>query len=206
MEIAYLALGSDYRFASAEMCRQSIRHYKRVLADFDNLPSICAKANWYIGWILADLLQRPREAIAFYQVIATDYPATTMNLEPPVPWVSLVLPQSDDKPREVYERPSYYWASLALLEIIRLSENNDERWTAFTALWSNYRNSLATGYAMRELLNGPRSVALKAASYARAHLDAHNFSGSIDQEIRAALSKLSGQASSSAEHPGRGEK
>jgi hypothetical protein len=51
MELAYLILGADYRFATPGQCHRAIEAYRRVLVDHAELPAVCAKANWYIGWI-----------------------------------------------------------------------------------------------------------------------------------------------------------
>ncbi len=206
LEMAYLALGSDYRFATPDECRRAIDQYQRVLNVYHDMPFISAKANWYIGWILGDLLKQPREAIAYYQAIVANFPETTLNLKPPVPWVSMVLPQIADRPREVYERPAYFWAGIALLEIIRLSDINAEKWSAFQKLWSDYRDSLATAYAIRELINGPPTLVQKTAVYARAHLDAKDISGPLEKEIRAALRNASFVKETAPSKPYQGEK
>jgi len=187
LELAYLTLGSDYRFATPAQCRAAISQYKQILSDFSDLPFICAKANWYIGWILADLLHERRNAAAYFQTVIDQYPDTALNLKPPVPWVSLVLPQIADRPQAVYERPTYYWGSIALLELVRISEAEADKWSAFQKLYSDYRSRQATGYAIHELLKGPPSLAQKTVPYAKNHLDAMLFSRPLAKEIRGLL-------------------
>lgn len=187
LELAYLSIGSDYRYASKEECLLAINNYKKVINDYIDLPSICAKANWYIGWIYAELLNNREEAIAYYQTIIKQYPEEKFNLVPPVPWVSLVLPQIDRKPQTVYARPTYYWASIALLEIIRISNNEHEIWTAFQKLYTDYTNSIATGYAIRELLLSSPPLSEKIIVYANTYLNRMQFAPALAREIPAIL-------------------
>lgn len=198
LELAYLALGSDYRFTSREESAVAISKYQAIIEKYSDIPSVCAKANWYIGWILADLLDKPREAAFYYHVIVDQYHDSKLNLKPPVPWVSLVFPQVETRPQIAYERPTYYWGSIALLELIRISDDESEKWAAFQKLYAKYRSSLATGYAMRELLYGPPALAQKTVAYAQNHLNAMLFGSVLAKEIPKLLRtiKLSNQGGS----------
>lgn len=198
LELAYLDLGGDYRFADSAACLRAIDKYQAVAAQYVDLPSICAKAHWYMGWIYADLLNHKRNAIAHYQTIVKQYPDETLSLKPPVPWVALVLPQAIEKPVAVYEYPIYKWSSIALLEIIRNTECEEEKWIAFETLWSQDRASLAMGYAFRELVCDSPLLAQKVAARAGVYLEARLFSKPIADEVRAALKSLNaGEAASS---------
>lgn len=187
LELAYLALGRDYRYASAAQCHAAIGNYKKILSGFSDLPAICAEANWHIGWILADLLNEPGKAAAYFQTVVEQYPDVHLHLKPAVPWVSLVLPQVDNRPQAVYERPRYYWSSIALLELVRTSKKQADKWSAFEKLYTDHRNSPATAFAMRELLNGPPSLRRKTAALAKQHLEAMMFSSPMAKEVRQLL-------------------
>ena len=156
LELAYLALGADYRFADSAACQRALAKYQRIASQYTDLPSVCAKAHWYMGWIFADLLKQRRKAIDHYQMIIDHYPDATLS-------------------------------SIALLEIIRKSENEDEKWIAFEKLWSGDRTSLAMGYAFRALVNDSPSLAQKVATRANIYLDAELFSRPIAEEVRIAL-------------------
>lgn len=190
MELAYLTLGTDYRFAMPEQCRMAIEAYRQVVVNYTDLPAVCAKANWYIGWILADLLNERHEAATYFLAIIETYPDAKLSLAPPVPWVSLVLPRSEDQPQTVYDRPSHIWGSLALLELIRISDTEVDKWLAFTKLYTRYPRSLATAYAMRELLMGSPWLAQKTVAYAKTHLKAMRFRRPLADEIPKLLDKI----------------
>lgn len=189
LELAYLSLGADHRFATPTECRDAVDRYRQVLSDYADIPAICAKANWYIGWILADLLLEHRKAVPYFQAIVHRYPQAALNLKSPVPWVSLVLPQIAQRPHTVADQPDIYWAGIALLELVRIGEHEADRWSAFQKLYSEYPRSPATGFAMRELLNSSGSLARKAAPLAQAYLDAGFFSRPLAREIPGLLEK-----------------
>ena len=190
LELAYIALGSDYRFATPDECRSAIDKYHRILKDYAHLPDVSAKANWYIGWILADLLNEPRKAAVYYQTVVDRYPKATLSLKSPVPWVSLVLPQVEDRPKAVYQRPIYYWASLALLELVRNSEDADDALIAFKTLYTDFRGSQATGYAIRDLLKDRQNLVGQIAPYAKEYLEAKLFTRSMEKEVRELLGRM----------------
>lgn len=191
LELAYLALGHDYRLADPSACRQALECYAQVIGTYEDLPSICAKAYWYMGWILTDLLQEKRSGMDKYWVVVDRYPDEIMRLEPAPPWVRLVLPEGRNKERAVYEQPAYYWSSLALLEIIRTGENLEERRNAFQTLWLHDSNSLATGFALLKLLCSTPALAGEISEYAGAYLESGNPTRSLAEDIRKTLERLS---------------
>ncbi len=190
LELAYLALGDDYRFTDPAACRRALEKYGHIASEYTDLQSVCAKAHWYMGWIYADLLKQPRKAIEHYQVVVKRYPEALLNLKPPVPWVELVLPQAIKKPMAVYEYPAYKWSSIALLEIIRNSDNEEEQWHAFEKLWSDDPTSLTVGYAVRKLVNGSPSLALKVALRTGVHFKDRPFSRPMAEDVRRMLQSL----------------
>ena len=187
LELAYLALGADYRFAPPSACLQAVAEFRRVADQYPELPDICAKAHWYMGWIYADLLHKKPEALVHFHIIVDRFAAATLKIEPPVPWVSLVLPQAADQPRAVYDGPAYSWRSMALLEIIRDSDAEHEKWAAFQLLWKQDRPGVATGHALQILLQGPATLARRTVPYARLCLKTKSFSRPLAEEIEAAL-------------------
>jgi hypothetical protein len=191
LELAYLAFGRDYRLADPSACQQALGRYARVISMYENFPSICAKAYWYMGWILTDLLREKRSGIEKYWIVVDRYPDEIMRLEPAPLWVSVVLPKDRSKEPAVYEQPAYYWSSLALLEIIRTGESLEERRHAFQTLWYHDSTSLATGYALLELLRGTPALALEISGYAGSYLESGNPTRSLAEDIRNTLERLS---------------
>lgn len=190
LELAYLALGTDYRFANPRECRLAIGHYKEVLESYEDLPDIRAKAIWYIGWILSDLLDEPQNAASYYQKVVDEYPNVTLSIKPPVPWVSLVLPQVEDRPQAVYARRTYYWASISLLQLVRIHDDEKRKWSAFEKLYSDYRSSLATAYAIRDLLKAAPEMARKTLPLAKKHLESMLFHRSMAREISRLIDEI----------------
>lgn len=189
LELAYLALGHDYRLADPTACRQALECYARVISMYEDLPSICAKAYWYMGWILTDLLQERRRGIDKYWVVVDRYPDEIMRLEPAPPWVRLVLPKVQNKERAVYEQPAYYWRSIALLEIIRRSDSLEERRHAFQILWLHDSTSLAAGFALLELLCSTPAPAGEISEYAWSYLECGNPTRSLAEDIQKSLER-----------------
>lgn len=187
LELAYLALGGDYRFAGERACRNALRQYERIAAQFSDLPDIAAKAHWYMGWIYADLLRQKKDALAHYHIIVARYPDAVLKLEPPVPWVSLVLPRNADRPPAVYESPVYPWRSMALLEIIRNSDDDEEKWTAFERLWARDQVGTITGHALLALLRGSPTLGQRASGPARIYLQTQPAGRSLAKEMRTVL-------------------
>ncbi len=171
LEMAYLKLGVDHRFADAKMCLEALADYRRIIASFPELPDICVKAHWYMGWILTDLLNRKKEGIEHHQTVYRYYPDARVKMESPVTWVVLVMPEIKSNAQASTKKKALYWASLALLEIVRKSVREEERLEAFQALWAGYRESLATGYALCVLLKGPTSSSSKVVNCAKEYLE-----------------------------------
>ena len=56
LDLAYLQLGGDYRFALESSSFAAIKNYKAILEGYSEFADIVVKAHWYIGWIYSDLL------------------------------------------------------------------------------------------------------------------------------------------------------
>ncbi len=198
LELAYMTLGADYRFANRIACLSAIEKYRRITDEFSELPAVEAKAHWYMGWIYADLLGQKSRALAHYQTIVSHYPNAAFKLESPVPWLTLVLPQPPEERQRIYEHSVYSWRSIALLEIIRNTKDEKAQWTALKMLWSDDRNGPATGPALKHLLRESHTLRQKASAITRSALEARLFSPPIAKEIHHALylpEPCSGQAS-----------
>ena len=140
-----------------------------------------------MGWIHADLLNQKRQAIVHYRIVYERYPDARIKIESPITWVVLVMPQNKTEIKAVDRQKVRYWASLALLEIIRNSAREQERWEAFQTLWSDYRSSLETGYALCALLNGPKYISRKVIGRAKEYLEEQDRSQPLADEIRKGL-------------------
>jgi tetratricopeptide (TPR) repeat protein len=188
LDLAYLQLGGDYRFAPQHTAFEAIKAYKDILREYEEYPEIQVKSYWYIGWIYADLLQDPEKGIEYYRIVARDYPEDRIFLLSPAPWVSIIYPDDESLQTALNTPPEKNWAALALLEIIRNSENTEEAWAAFLRLWGEYRNNVATGFALRLILEKRHNVD-EALIIAREFME-KNFSnvhilGDIQKQINA---------------------
>jgi tetratricopeptide (TPR) repeat protein len=152
LDLAYLQLGDDYRFASDKAYFDALDSYSAILSEYADLPEIMAKALWYIGWISTDLLYDRQRGLAAYRRVVEDYPREKVSLLPPAPWVSIIYPPESSQRNLVQEPSEKNWAALALLEIIKHTEDPEAAWVTFMRLWGDYRNDVATGFALRHVL------------------------------------------------------
>ncbi len=150
--LAYMNLGLDYRFATKENFDKAILAYQDVINSFKGHPRILIKAQWYLGWIYCDLLGEKKVGIQYYWQIVKTYPDVKMGISSPVPWVSLVFPLSQKNAQPTKKKPTIYWASISLLEIIRHTTDKIEAFNSFDLLWKNYQHSASTGLAIKLLL------------------------------------------------------
>jgi len=167
--LAYMNLGYDYRFATRQDYYNAIAAYHDVIKNFKEHPQILVKATWYLGWIYCDLLKEKKTGIPYFWHIVKTYPDIRMGISPPVPWVSLVYPLTVKGDQPVKDKIKKQWASLALLEIIRHSSEELEVFNAFDHLWTDYRESVSTGFAIKLLLQNER-YAQKALPYVDKYL------------------------------------
>jgi len=165
LALAYMNLGEDYRFASRSDFLKAITDYRKLLDKYRDQPRILAKAHWYLGWIHCELLGKKPKGLVHFKIIVTQYPGVAMELSSPVPWVSLVYPL-DPREQSDIRIPKMHWAGIALLEIIR-NAPPDEAIMAFDALWQGYKNSAATGFALKLMLENPL-----LADHSRSHVPA----------------------------------
>lgn len=152
LELAYMHLGDDFRLADPAACRRALAAYEAITREFADLPAVRAKAYWYMGWIYTDLLKDKKRGIALYTLLAEKYPENSFSRISPVPWLRLIFPNPQKKPYTADDEHTHSWGGLALLEIVRNSDNGRERMAAFEKLWREHRGSLITGYALKEML------------------------------------------------------
>ena len=152
LDLAYLELGDDYRFASDMAYFKALDAYNAILAEYAGFPEIMAKALWYIGWISTDLLYDREKGLSSYRRVVEEYPMERVSLLPPAPWVSIIYPREDPGENAARLPPGNSWAALALVEIIKHTEDPEAAWTSFLRLWHDYRNDVAIGFALRHVL------------------------------------------------------
>lgn len=152
LDLAYLQLGSDYRFALKSSSFAAIKDYIAILERYSEFADIAVKAHWYIGWIYSDLLNDKAKGIEKYQEIVQHYPREKVTLLSPAPWVSIIYKSDENVNIALSDRPVNNWAALALVEIIRYTQNEETAWAAFLELWQNYRDNVAAGFGLRAML------------------------------------------------------
>ena len=186
LELAYLKLGSDFRLAKTSDCRAALREYEKIVREYEGLSSICVKARWYMAWIYTDLLGDKEKGLRVYTFLAQHYPNESYSRVSPVPWLELVFPDNGEKPYSADDRAINTWASLALLEIIRNTDENRQKREAFDQLWSRYRQSLTTGYALREMLySGEDSE--RMAGYVREYVTFSTVNPELTKDLQSLL-------------------
>jgi hypothetical protein len=189
LNLVYMNLEPDYRFALHLDYQNAIAGYKKVINSFADQPRVLAKAHWYIGWIYCDLLGQPEKGLPYYRHIVAHYPDLEMGISSPVPWVSLVYssPVNGTHPQKATVKK--HWAGLSLLEIIRHTVDAREKKRAFGTLWKKYRHSVATGFAIRMLLRQQNEAQL-VKPYAAPYLALGVANPYLSREIAAAAEEL----------------
>lgn len=152
LELAYMRLGDDYRFAHENGYFDALASYNDILAEYVDFPGIMAKALWYKGWIFTDLLYDRQAGLAAYRRLVREHPHEHVLLLPAAPWVSLIYPGDDQGESAADIRPGSTWAALALMEIVKHADTSDAAWESFVLLWRDYRHDVATGFALRLVL------------------------------------------------------
>ncbi len=152
LDLAYLQLGSDFRFAEEYAGFAAIKAYRAILDTYIKLPEIMAKAHWYIGWIYTDLLKDTKKGIDEYQQLVSNYPEESVTLLPPAPWVSIIYQTDANVNITLSNKPVNNWAALALVEIIRHTDDEEIAWGAYQKLWGSYRDNVVTGFGLKFML------------------------------------------------------
>lgn len=134
LEIAYLQLGDDYRLANEEECSQALAHYDRILEQHGGFSEISAKALWYKGWVLSDLLNSPEQGIRYFREVVEKFPDTRIELHAPPPWISIFQESDEMQHKPFIPESSLSWAAMAHLEIIRHARSRQEAASSLSAL------------------------------------------------------------------------
>jgi len=183
LEIAYMNFGPDYRFANKQDYYKAVQAYHDVIKNFKTHGQILVKAYWYLGWIHCDLLGNKKLGLQYLWHVARMYPEIKTGIPSPVPWVSLVYPLTGKGKSSAEVKPKKQWANLALLEIIRHTQNEREAFKAFDILWQNYKNSVPTGLAIKLML-GNKQYAPKVMPYVETYLSLNIANRFLANEIK----------------------
>jgi len=134
LELAFLALGDDYRLVDKNQYLLASSSYLGILEKYPDLPAIAAKALWYLGWISCDLAADTQQGIRWYQRLIALFPDEKLSIVAPVPWLT-IRPADPDVPQHVdYPKTILTWADIAHLEIIRHAASRDRAWQSFEAI------------------------------------------------------------------------
>lgn len=192
LDLAYLTLGRDYRLATTENCKEAIDRYQQIVKEFHDLPQICAKATWYIGWISCDLLRDCRKGLTMYRTVVNNYPDERLNLTPTVPWVTFIIPKNSAV-KEDQTTAIPLWADLARIEIIRHADTAATAEKAFFEIWNGDRNKQVEGIALKLLLQRP-DLRRKIVPYAETYLQQTSVDTALQNDIRSVLARLRQQS------------
>lgn len=152
LDLAYLKLGSDYRFAPENLVVAALSSYRAIVEEFGDYSAIAAKALWYTGWIYTNLLHDRKNGFAAYRRVISEYPREPISRLPTPPWLSLTFAQEKAQSNSSTTTRDSHWAALALLEIIKHAEDAESGWQAFRKLWQEYPDDIATGIGLRVVL------------------------------------------------------
>ena len=190
LNLAYLTLGADYRLADPAMCREALARYRQIIRTYDDLSGVCAHAYWYMGWIYTALLGDKNNGMAMYRIVADRYPSEQTAGESPVSWLKLMYPNRPDKSLSSPDQQRFSWAALALLEIVKNTENTVQRSRALLELWGLEKSGPATGRAILSVLRSTSSnTDADALRMAHAYIQ-HDFSRSVlIRDIESALNR-----------------
>ncbi|RTZ99803.1 MAG: hypothetical protein DSY90_00465 [Deltaproteobacteria bacterium] len=157
LDLAYLALGADYRLADQTACRRALAQYHQITRTYAGLKGVCAKAYWHMAWIYTDLLGEKRRGIAIYRQVASQFPSELITVESPASWLQLMYPERPDQALVTDDRQLNSWSELARLEIIKNEDDPVQRRQVLMTLCSRNRTGPATGLALLSVLNSSHS-------------------------------------------------
>jgi len=190
LDLAYLELGGDYRLSREHEGLTAIKAYTDIAADYEDIPQVSAKAYWYIGWIYADLLGKRQKGIEYYRLVAEKFPEERVLLLLPTPWVGIISTGVGAMDTAPHAPPRNTWAALALMEILRNSEDEDLAWSAFVRLWRQYRHSSATGFGLLLILE--RRIRIdRSLKMAEEYLKMDTFNVHIQGDIQRRIDDIS---------------
>jgi hypothetical protein len=180
--LSYMKLGVDYRFADQHDFNNAINSYLKVIQNYSQHPQILVKANWYLGWIHCDLLNQKKTGIAYFWYIAKTWPEIQMGISSPVPWVSLVYPFVKKKEQLKNSKTDMHWACIALLEIIRHTDDKKQALISFNILWDKYQKTVVTGLALNLMLEN-NNLAQDVKPFVKQYLSLNIANKYLSQQI-----------------------
>lgn len=152
LELAYLALGDDYRLADRNRYLLARNDYLGVLEKYPDLAPVAAKALWYLGWIACDLEGDRQQGIRWFERLATLYPEEKLSYAVPVPWLTIRAGESGHERHAALPRTLLTWTDLAHLEIIRHTDSRHRAWQSFSAIQAAHPGESFTATALKVLV------------------------------------------------------
>lgn len=152
LELAFAALGDDYRLADKNQYDLARRSYLAALEKYPDLPAIAAKALWYLGWIACDLEDDPRQGIRWYERLITLYPEEKLSSVAPVPWLTIRQDEPGQQQHAVSPQAVLTWKDIAHLEIIRHADTRARAERSFAAIQQGGAGEAFTAAALKVLV------------------------------------------------------
>ena len=188
LDLAYLTLGTDYRLADPDTCRRALAHYRQITRTYADLPGVCAKAYWYMGWIYSDLLGDKSRGIAMYQQVIDRYAAKWVTIESTGSRFMRMVPERRGKTMTAHGHQNASWVDLALLEIVKNNPDPIQRQQVLIKLWSRKSTGPAIGLALLSALKSTKphmndTVAWMAREYIQQHANQKVLTRDIERII-----------------------
>ena len=193
LELAYLALGEDYRLADRNQRLLAKNSYLAVLDRYPELPVVAAKALWYLGWLACDLEGDTRQGVAWYRRLIDLYPEERLSSAAPVPWLT-IRPADPYNQYAAYPKAVLTWRHIAHLEIVRHAANREEAWQSFSAIRQAGAGEFLTGIALKVLVEA-HGFDAQSEQLAREYLQRSDFDAGLKNDLLLALSAQRRQAS-----------
>jgi len=168
LDLVYFGLGDDYRLASKELCEETLTQLQNLIREYNEIHQVCAKAQWYIGWIYTDLLRKPSMGLAAYRKVVSCYPTEVFYISSSFGSALFNYSKIGTGLEETMEK--HWWGALALLEIFRHSDGYEEKLNITSELVSRYPSDLATGYALLDMVSS-HTPSTKIEQFARRYIE-----------------------------------
>ena len=188
LELAYLALGPDYRQASPSRCQQALALFGKVVRRYGDLPPVAARGLWYQGWLLTDLLHRPAAGFDLMQDLVRRFPDTPLdNLQPGFRESQAISALRDEEVLPADKK--IRWSDLALLFIVERQTDRQRQLAALAQLLQREPSAQVAGPAILHCLRHP-SVPGTLLDTARHFLDRPQVDDLLRREITRQLQRL----------------
>ncbi len=187
LALAFLTLGSDYRLAPPARCRQALAALENIEKTYSDIPELAAKALWYQGWILTDLLQATQPGLQRYRRLLRQFPGAPLQEDTAaVPIPPILFTPAENSPRSAQN--NILWTDLAWIEICRYSNDQGELARGLDIL-AKQQNGRLYGLAILQLLQR-NPILPTAIEQARLYLRQEQAETFIRQDIRRRLQTL----------------